>query len=122
MFSELALDHVRNPRGRGPLAEATHLGQDGSPGGGPYVQLWLRVEKEAIVEASYECNGCPAAVAASSLLAQMLRGRTFEQARRIEPGDLLTILGGLPEGKEPYATRAVNALRHALDPSGNEET
>jgi len=114
-FSPIAIEHIANPRNAGALEGATHQGVAGDPGGGPYVILWLRVEGDVIKEATYETYGCPAAVATSSIIAQLLRGRTVAQALSITPNDLLLILGGLPPGKEGCPQMAVAALRHALE-------
>ena len=114
VLSPLAAEHVHSPRNAGRLEGATHVGIGGVPGEGPYVRLWLVLEGETIRRASYECNGCPSSVAAASMSAQILVGRTREQALRLEPADLLLILGGLPEGKESYAVLAVQAARAAL--------
>jgi len=82
------------------MEDATHYGVCGIPGEGPYVQVWLKIEGGRIVRAAQQTNGCPAQIASASLTAQLITGRTVEQAKRIEPKDILTILGGLPEGKE----------------------
>lgn len=118
MLSALAADHVSSPRNAGRIPDATHLGVGGTPGDGPYVQLWLVIVGGVVRKAGYECNGCPSSIAASSMLAQLAIGRSLEQLERIEPSDLILIIGGLPEGKETYAELAVQALRNALPIEG----
>lgn len=115
MFSPSVLDHFYNPRNAGPVEDATHYGQFGIPGDGPYVQLWLRVEGETIAGTGYQTYGCPAAVGCASVLAEVLRGKTLDVAKLIEPGDLALLLGGLPDGKSDCADRAIGALRDALE-------
>ena len=115
MFSSIALEHIARPRSAGPLENATHHGVSGRPGEGPYVQLWLRVEGDAIREASYETYGCPAAVACASLTAEILRGRTVAQALSITAADLMLIVGGLPPGKEECAALSASAALNALE-------
>ena len=114
MFSPVALDHIANPRNAGPLEGATHQGVAGDPGGGPYVILWLKVEGDHIIKATYETYGCPASVACASLSAQLLAGRTVKQALSVTPHDLMLILGGLPEGKEHCPVLAVEAIQNAF--------
>ncbi len=114
VLSPVAAEHVHSPRNAGRLDGATHVGVGGTPGEGPYVRLWLVLEGDTIRKASYECNGCPSSVAAASMSAQILIGRTVAQALRLEASDLLLILGGLPEGKESYAELAVRAVKSAL--------
>jgi NifU-like protein len=118
MFSQTALDHIQSPRNRGELPGANRYGVEGVPGDGPSVEIWLRVEEGKILAASYQTHGCPSSMAASSMVAQIVTGRTPEQASLLTQPDLLLILGGLPAGKEMFATMAIRALQKALaDPS-----
>lgn len=114
MFTAAVADHVQNPRNRGEMADATHYGQCGIPGAGPYVQIWLKIEAGRIVKAAYSTNGCPAQIASGSMTAQILAGRTVEQALLLEARDVELMLGGLPEGKGHCSQMAVNALKSAL--------
>ncbi len=117
MFSAAVLDHTLNPRNAGPLSSATHFGQYGERGGGPYVELWLQIsggDTPKILSATYATYGCPSAVACASLTCELLKGRTLEQANLLEASDLMLVLGGLPEGREFCASMAVHALRRAL--------
>lgn len=103
-----------NPKNVGPMEEATHYGQVGIPGDGPYAQMWLKVQGDTIEAASCETYPCPAAVACIVLTTELVTGRKVESAQKIEPMDLSILLGGLPEGKGHCADRAVQALRIAL--------
>ncbi len=114
ILSPTAAEHVHSPRNAGKLEGATHIGVSGVPGDGPYVKLWLIVKDRTIAAATYECNGCPSSIAAASMAAQILIGRSAEKALLLEAKDLLLMLGGLPEGKEYYAEMAADALRDAL--------
>lgn len=114
VFGPLAADHIANPRNAGPLSDATHYGVCGLPGEGPYVQVWLRIAGGKIVKAAQQTNGCPAQIASASITAQLITGRTVEQALRLEPSDILLMSGGLPEGKEHCPEMAVSALQTAL--------
>ena len=96
------------------LAEADAIGQDGIPGEGPYMTLYLRLEGENIAEASFETYGCPAAIACGSWLTQWITGKTADAASIITADDLMRVVGGLPLGKEHCASLAVNALRSAM--------
>jgi nitrogen fixation NifU-like protein len=114
VFGPIASDHIANPRCAGPMEGATHYGVCGTPGEGPYVQVWLRIVEGKIVKAAQQTNGCPAQIASASVTAQLITGRTVEQALCLEAKDLLLMLGGLPEGKEHCTEMAVRALRQAL--------
>ncbi len=74
MCSDLAQEHIANPRNPGPLSGATHKGVSGIPGEGPYMILWLLVQGGAIVRAAFQTYGCAAAVAAGSITTVLLTG------------------------------------------------
>lgn len=112
------MEHVLNPARAGDLVGATHDGVAGEPGEGPYVRIRLRARGECVEQASYETFGCPAAIACGSLVARLAEGRTFRELLRLEPEDLVMMLGGLPDGKEHCPRLAVTALRRAMDASG----
>lgn len=120
MLSALASEHVQRPRNRGPLEGATNVGRYGSEGGGPYMTLWLEVRDGRITQAAYKTYGCPAAMACGSMTCEIVKGRTVDEALRLEPEDLILILGGLPEGKGDCARYAIVALRDALDNRSEE--
>jgi len=102
------------PRNVGPLAEATHVGRVGEQGSGPYMTLWFVLEGDRITRAAYQTYGCPSAIACGSMTATLLQGRTRDQALLLTAGDLVLVLGGIPEGKEHCAQMAVQAVRGAL--------
>lgn len=114
MLSDRAAEHVHSPRNAGPILNATHVGYGGTPGEGPYSRLWLEIQAQTIQRAGYECNGCPSSIAASSMVAQIVTGRSVDQALRLTSADVLLLLDGLPEGKGYYADLAVEALQNAL--------
>jgi len=111
ILSDRAHDHVARPRNAGAMADADRIGTGGSPGGGPYIQLWLKLDGGRILKATYETNGCPSSIASASALCELITGREIAKVRLLEARDLITYLGGLPEGKEFYADLAVNAVR-----------
>ncbi|MCW5941954.1 MAG: iron-sulfur cluster assembly scaffold protein [Fimbriimonadaceae bacterium] len=114
MFNTRVMEHTLNPRNVGTLPGATHYGQSGVPGEGPYVQIWLTVVDGVVEAATYATYGCPASVASASVTVELVRGRTIGQVLGLDDRDLLTVLGGLPEGKEDCPVRVVEALRDAL--------
>lgn len=96
------------------MGGAQFVGQSGDPGGGRYVVLRLLVKHQTICDCSFETNGCPVAHLAVGGLATFLKDRRIDQASRLDPSDLLVLIGGLPEGKGYYADMAVEALKDAL--------
>jgi nitrogen fixation protein NifU and related proteins len=78
------------------------------------MHLWLIVEGGLIKRAAYGTYGCPAAAASGSMLAEVLCGRTLQQAKQVRAIDIMQLLGGLPEGREHCAELAEKALRKAV--------
>lgn len=115
VLSDPVLARSSDPRNSGEFAEATHSGVAGHPGEGPFVQVWLQVHSSQIVQGSFSCNGCLAAVACCSAVLDLATLRTVAVAARIEPSDVRTLLQELPEGKGHYADLAVAALHDALN-------
>lgn len=113
-YTEAVQDHFFHPRNVGPLDGATHKGTAGIPGNGPYVVVWLRIERGRVRAAAYSTFGCPACVAAASAAAEMVMGRSEEAAGRLTARGILRRLGGLPEGKEHCPALAVQAVKNAL--------
>ena len=113
-MTEFALTFVQSPRYRGELEGATHYGESDPPGEGPYVQIWLRIEGGVIRDASFQSPGCPSSRACGGVLCALVKGREVSAVRSLSQGDLLTVVGELPEGKGHYADRAICALRKAI--------
>lgn len=113
MLSPLAADHVHRPRHRGPLESASY-GVSGVPGDGPYVEIWVRLENGRILEAAFRTPGCPSSTAAASMLCELATGREAIKMGDLTEEDLLTVLGGLPEGKGDYVRMSIEAMRAAI--------
>jgi len=113
MLSPLAADHVQRPRNRGPLENASY-GVSGTPGDGPYVEIWARVEGGVIREAGFRTPGCPSSTAAASMLCELAKGREAARVLELTGEDLERLLGGLPEGKGDYARMSVEAMTKAI--------
>jgi nitrogen fixation NifU-like protein len=114
-FSPLAIDSVADLPSAGVLEGATSAGAIAGASGGPNVTLNSRVEGGRIEKAGYETFGCPAAVACCDFIAELLQGRTVEQALSITERDLTLQIGGLPEGKEYVPPLVVKAIHQALE-------
>ena len=114
MLSAIALDHLQNPRHRGPLDDARY-GVAGTPGDGPYVEMWVKLEDRRALDAAFVSHGCPSSMAAGSLMCSLLvRMPATDPLAEMSAQDLLTLLGGLPEGKEFCADLAVRAAKSAV--------
>lgn len=96
MFNDLVLDHFRSPRNAGDLANATASVEVTNPVCGDILRLSARVEGSRIVEVRFKTQGCVAAIASSSILTELLTGKSASEAREISPLRISDALGGLP--------------------------
>lgn len=96
MFNEIILEHFRNPRNSGELADANAQVEVRNPVCGDILRLSATIEDTRIVEVRFKTQGCVAAIAASSMLTGMLAGKSLEQARAITAPSISDSLGGLP--------------------------
>lgn len=113
-YSEIAIDHFENPRNRGVIPDPDGVGVDMNPVCGDLLTLTLRIRDGRIVEAKQEVKGCNGAEAASSVLTELVTGRTVAEAEGFTHQQVLDALGGLPASKLHSAALAVMALRKAL--------
>ena len=97
MYSAAVLDHFQNPRNAGTLESAAATVSVENPVCGDILELSARVESGRIVEARFRTRGCVTALACSSLLTEMLRGKSLAEARAITSDQISEALGGLPQ-------------------------
>jgi nitrogen fixation protein NifU and related proteins len=110
MFSERLLAHFRNPHNAGDLPEATATVEVTNPVCGDILRLSARVENGRIAEAKFKCQGCTAAIASSSVLTDLLTGKSPAEARAISAEDISQALGGLPPATLHAAQLCVDAV------------
>jgi len=96
MYSEAVLDHFQNPRNVGILDEATATISVENPVCGDILELSARMDAGRVAEARFRTRGCVTAMACSSLLTEMLRGKSPAEVRGITPEQISETLGGLP--------------------------
>ena len=115
MYNELVLEHFSNPRNVGIIAEADGIGSMGNSMSGDMVKIFIKVKKSRIGDIRFQTFGCGAAIAASSMLTEMVEGRTLEEVRGITSEMVAEALGGLPPGKMHCSNLAADALHRAID-------
>ena len=113
-YSETVLDHFERPRNNGELEDANAVGYMTNPVCGDTLLLMLRVERDRIEDARWQSDGCVASIAASSLLSELVRGRSLEEASALTREAVVEALGGLPASKLHASVLAADALQHAL--------
>ncbi len=114
MYTAAVLDHFKNPRNAGDLQDATAVVEVTNPVCGDILRLGIRVADGRIVDARFKAQGCVTAIACSSLLTELLRGKSVEEARRITPSQISDALGGLAHATSHAAQLACDALQAVL--------
>lgn len=117
-YSQMVLKHFTKPSNVGRLEDANAVGQAGSPGQGNYLILHLRIEGGRVVRAAFQTFGCPSAIAAGSMMTELVTGKSIEEAAGITGKVVLDALDGLPLGRTHCADLAATALQNALGSYG----
>jgi len=114
-YSETVMDHFERPRNSGALDEANGVGFMTNPVCGDTLLLMLRVQNDRIEVARWQSDGCAASIAASSLLSELVHGKTLEEAATLTREAIVEALGGLPASKLHASVLAADALHHAIE-------
>lgn len=117
MHSPQVIDHFENPRNIGSIPDADGTSTIGSAASGEMLQLTLKIEDNTVVSAKFRAFGCPTAIACGSVLTELVSGKKRSDANNITASQISSVLGGLPENKERYATYAEQALKAAIENS-----
>jgi len=114
MYTQKLLDHFKHPHNQGVLANANAVGQVGNPVCGDVMKIYLKIEDDIIEEVSFETLGCAAAIAVSSALTDLVKGKTLDEALKITKDQIVEDLGGLPSPKIHCSMLGVEALHEAI--------
>lgn len=115
-YSEKVMDHFRNPRNQGHLlGDDVAYGRVGNPVCGDLMDIYIRVQNDIIVDVKFETFGCGSAVATSSMITEMVKGKTLDEAYEVTKADVAEELDGLPPIKMHCSNLASDALRKAID-------
>jgi len=112
-YSHAVRDHFENPRNAGEVPDADAVGYETNPVCGDTMRLTLRINGARIAEARFQASGCPAAIAASSVCTEMIRGLSLAEAEALTKEQYAAELGGLPPGKMHCSVLAADAVRAA---------
>jgi nitrogen fixation NifU-like protein len=114
MYSERVIDHFKNPRNVGEIPEADGVGTVGNPVCGDLMTIYIKVKDDRIVDLKFKTFGCGAAIATSSMITELAKGKTLEEGMKITRGDVAESLGGLPPIKMHCSNLAADALHEAI--------
>lgn len=115
MYNATVMDHFRNPRNTGEIADADGVGSVGNPACGDVMKIYIRVENDRIAEIKYKTFGCAAAIACSSRASELVSGMTLVEAEGLSRQDVADALDGLPEEKMACSNLAPDAIRAAIE-------
>lgn len=114
-YSEKVMEHFRNPRNVGEIPDADGIGNVGNPVCGDIMRLYIKVENGKIVDAKFKTFGCGAAIATSSMVTELVKDKSIEEALKISNRAVAEALGGLPSIKMHCSVLAEEALKSAID-------
>jgi nitrogen fixation NifU-like protein len=114
-YSKKVMQHFLHPKNMGQMPHPDAEGKAGNPVCGDVMVIQLKVKNDRISDIKFRTFGCAAAIATSSMITELAKGKTIEAARKISRGDVSESLGGLPPIKEHCSNLAADALGKAID-------
>jgi len=114
-YSKKVMDHFMNPRNVGIIEDADGIGEVGNPVCGDIMRMMIKVKKNIITDVKFQTFGCGAAVATSSMVTEMIKGKSIEEALEITNKSVAEALDGLPPIKMHCSNLAEQAVKSAID-------
>ncbi|MGQ9720348.1 MAG: iron-sulfur cluster assembly scaffold protein [Candidatus Jordarchaeum sp.] len=115
MYSEKVIDHFTNPRNVGEIENANGVGTVGNPADGDVVTIYVEIEDNILKDVKFKAFGCAAAIATGSMTTELAKGKTVEEALKINREDVARELGGLPDRKNECSNLGAAALHEAIN-------
>ena len=115
LYSEKVMEHFKNPRNVGEIENPDGVGHVGNPVCGDIMELYIKVNDSTIVDAKFKTFGCGAAIATSSMLTELVKGKSISETLEISNKTVAEALDGLPPLKMHCSVLAEEALKSAID-------
>lgn len=115
MYSQKVIDHFNHPRNQGHMDHPDGVGKVGNPVCGDVMYIYIKVKDNRIDDIRWETLGCAAAIATSSMITELARGKTLEEAEQITRGHVAEALDGLPPVKMHCSNLAAEGLKKAIE-------
>jgi nitrogen fixation NifU-like protein len=115
MYSEKVMDHFRNPRNMGEIPDADGVGTVGNPVCGDLMTIYIKVKDGRLEDIKFKTFGCGAAIATSSMITELARGKTIDEGLKSTRQDVADALDGLPPIKMHCSNLAAEGLHAAID-------
>lgn len=122
MYSDKVMDHFNNPRNVGVIAGADGVGEVGNPTCGDIMKIYLKIKDNVIEDIKFKTFGCGAAVATSSMVTELVKGMTIDEALRVSNEMVAEALDGLPPQKMHCSNLAADALHAAIEDYRQKQT
>jgi nitrogen fixation NifU-like protein len=113
-YSKTVMDHFKNPRNVGEIENPDGIGEVGNPLCGDMMSIYLQIEDDRIKDIKFKTFGCGAAIAVSSMITEMAKGKTLEEAKKITNRSVAEALEGLPQNKLHCSNLGADALHQAI--------
>ncbi|MEA3328167.1 MAG: Fe-S cluster assembly scaffold protein NifU [Candidatus Omnitrophota bacterium] len=114
-YSEKVMEHFRNPRNAGEIKNPDGVGHVGSSVCGDVMELYIKVKDNVITDVKFKTFGCGAAIATSSMITELVKGKRVNEALKISNRAVAEALGGLPPAKMHCSVLAEEALKSAVE-------
>ncbi len=115
MYSATVMDHFNNPRNAGVIDDPDGVGEVGNPVCGDMMTFYIKVQEDRLVDVKFQTFGCVAAIAVSSMVSEMAKGKKLEEAQKITNKVVAETLGGLPQNKLHCSNLGAEALSLAIN-------
>jgi len=115
VYSEKVMDHFMNPRNVGEIENPDGVGEEGNPVCGDMMTFYIKVKDNRLEDVKFKTFGCGAAIAVSSMVSEMAKDKTLEEAMKITPQLVAVELEGLPKNKLHCSNLGAQALHKAIE-------